>query len=399
MTIPYSSPQPLPLGGLLDVDINDQTLTNGQVISYDVTTSTWKNSAGGGGGGASILGTDEAVVFKDGVNGNTFTNGITRNVTLPNYTMNLDTANKFVGINKINPAAALDVDGTALFSTGTDTLKIESDTIGLSAGLLSLKLYSNNTTASDAITEINSSDKSVGASSLASFGVNIPDAPNGVDTGAFYKIRLQLGFNLQTPGHPLWSEQFPFDPTQTNFPTQQSVEYYNTLPLDFKRIIARTASGISVTPATIYIISLFGTTAAFQDRCFYDPCMMRTRKSGVGWTWAGAPTQYRDGDIKAMLKVRWYFEGRWQGSNPQNRLDMYVNQYRSGVLFRNYLVSVSNNADACFMSGERNFMGFANYGEDINWGTDDFQVEVANQGIDDVTVDLAQVEMEFILAQ
>ena len=127
--------------------------------------------------------------------------------------------------------------------------------------------------------------------------------------------------------------------------------------------------------------------------------MMRSRKIGTGWIYAGAPTQYRDSDIKAMLKVRWYFEGRWASSNPANRVDMYVNQFRSGVLLRAYLVSISNNADSCFMSGERLFMGFANYGEDIDWGRDDFQVEIANMGAFDVNVDLAQVEMEWILAQ
>ena len=44
-------------------------------------------------------------------------------------------------------------------------------------------------------------------------------------------------------------------------------------------------------------------------------------------------------------------------------------------------------------------MGFANYGEDIDWGRDDFQVEIANQGVDNVRVDLAQCELRFILAQ
>ena len=100
-----------------------------------------------------------------------------------------------------------------------------------------------------------------------------------------------------------------------------------------------------------------------------------------------------------MLKVRWYFEGRWASSNPANRVDMYVNQYRSGALLRGFLVGISNNADSCFMSGERNFLGYANLGEDIDWSRDDFQVEIANQGAFNVSVDLAQVEMEWILAQ
>ena len=88
-----------------------------------------------------------------------------------------------------------------------------------------------------------------------------------------------------------------------------------------------------------------------------------------------------------------------QSSNNNNRLDMYVNQFRNGALLRAFQVATSNNADACFLSGERNFLGYANFGEDINWGTDDFQVEVANQGQHDISVDLAQVEMEWILAQ
>jgi hypothetical protein len=111
--------------------------------------------------------------------------------------------------------------------------------------------------------------------------------------------------------------------------------------------------------------------------------------------------QYRTEDIKAMLNVRWYFEGSWSGSSQGNRLDMYVNQFRGGGLLRTYLVAISNNADSCFLSGERTFMGFAAYGEDINFSTDDFQVEIANQtsGGNDITVSLAQVELKFILAQ
>jgi len=126
---------------------------------------------------------------------------------------------------------------------------------------------------------------------------------------------------------------------------------------------------------------------------------MRSRKIGSGWVYAGAPTQYRVEDIRAMLKVRWYFEGRWISSNPANRIDMYVNQYRNGALFRTFLVGVSNNANTCFMSGERNFLGYANLGEDIDWSQDDFLVEIANMGSFDIIVDLAQVEMEWIIAQ
>ena len=394
---------PLPvsqLNQLNDVVIDPDTLAGGQVISWDTTDEVWKNTAGGGGGGTIITGTNEAVVFKNGTNGDAVSDGISKNTTFSGYTMNLNTTSKRVGINKTSPTTTLDVGGNALFTNGGDGLSIDGDLVGLVAGTNSLKLYSHNLPAvPEGLTEINSDRKIISSSGLVSKEPVAFDAPNGFDRGAFYKIQLSRGFNQQAAGHPLWDEQFSFDNTTTQFPTGQIVEYYDTLPRDFKRIVGRTATGVAISPANVYVISFFGSTFSFQDRCIYDPCMMRSRKSGSGWVFAGAPTQYRDSDIRAMLKVRWYFEGRWTSSNPANRLDMYVNQFRNGVLFRSYLVGISNNADSCFMSGERLFMGFASYGEDIDWGQDDFQVEIANQGAFDVSVDLAQVEMEWIRAQ
>lgn len=382
---------------LLNTNINITTLAAGDGLIWDATSESWVNGAGGGGGG--IVGNDDQVLFKQGGVGNTFTNGISRDATAPSMTMNLNTTNKYVGVNKQNPAVNLDVGGDAQFTNATETLKIEGDLVGLVAGTETLKLYSHNLPAvADGLTEISSSNKVISSSGLLSKEPSAFDAPNGLDRGAFYKIQLSRGFNQQPPD-PLWAEQFPFDPTQTQFPTGQVEEYYNSLPRNFARAVARTATGVAISPANVYVISNFGSTFSFQDRCIYDPCMMRSRKVGVGWVWAGAPTQYRDTDIKAMLKVRWYFEGRWATPSANNRLDMYVKQFRSGGILRNFLVGISNNADSCFMSGERLFMGFANYGEDINWGTDDFQVEIANQGSADISVDLAQVEMEWIRAQ
>ena len=400
MSVPYST-RPYPtLAQVLDVDINPDTLVSGQVITWNDTTQYWQNTAGGGGGGATITGTDNAVVFKNGTDGDAPNDGITKQVASAGYTMNLDTSNKRVGVNKNNPAVNLDVNGVAQFANGGDTLKIDGDLAGLSVGTNTLKLYSHNLpTPADGLTEINSSRKLITSSSLLSKDPRLFDAPNGQDLGAFYKIMLRRGFNLQPAGHPLWDEQLSFDATQTQFPTGQIVEYHDTLPRDFKRIVGRTATGVAIAPANVYVISNFGSTFSFQDRCIYDPCMMRSRKTGNGWVWAGAPTQYRDAEVKAMLKVRWYFEGRWQGPSANNRVDMYVNQYRSGVLLRAYLVAISNNADSCFMSGERLFMGQANYGEDIDWGRDDFQVEMSNQGAFDIEVNLAQVELEWIRAQ
>ena len=52
------------LDTLNDVDIDDQTLTNGQGIVYDATAQKWKNGSvgGGGGGGGHTYSTTEQVV-------------------------------------------------------------------------------------------------------------------------------------------------------------------------------------------------------------------------------------------------------------------------------------------------------------------------------------------------
>ena len=115
MTVPYSSPQFPTLGQIKNVSIDPGTLANGQVIAYDATANNWKNSAGGGGGGATISGTNNAVVFKDGTNGDADNAGITRTPGLLNYTAYLDTANKRLGVNKATPSTTLDVNGIGNF--------------------------------------------------------------------------------------------------------------------------------------------------------------------------------------------------------------------------------------------------------------------------------------------
>jgi hypothetical protein len=390
------------LQGLGDVNINRQTLANGQVIQYDDTTRKWVNATGGG-GGSSIVGTNGAVVFKDGLQGNAYSDGMTQIVGSAGFAMNVDRAAKRLGINKVNPASTLDVGGDATVNgsssvVGTATVKTENDTLGIVTAN-PLRLFSHNLTAAGDVTIVDSDVKKIESSTLVSSAPLATDAPNGTDSNGFYKIELVQGFPQQ-PGGGLFDQQENYDPLQTQFPTGQRVEYQNSLPLNFPVIIGRTATGVAIVPATVYVITNFGTTFAFQDRCVYDPCQMRSRKQGVGWVWAGAPVQYRLEDTKAMLNVKWYFEGRWTAPSPDNRVHVYVNQFRGGGLLRSFLVAISNNADSCFISGERTFMGHANFGEDINWETDDFQVEIANQApIESVFVDLAQVEMRFILAQ
>ena len=102
-----------------------------------------------------------------------------------------------------------------------------------------------------------------------------------------------------------------------------------------------------------------------------------------------------------MFNVKWYFEGAWAVQNPDNRVHMYVNHYRSGALVRAHLVAVSNNNHpGCFLSGERTFLTHSSaFGEEAIWDTDDFLVEIANQGAENINIGIGQVEMRFILAQ
>lgn len=324
------------------IDVKLTNLANSEILAWNATNSKWENATNGGGGGVA-----------------------------QNLQQVLTQGNDGGSLNVRNPGS---IGNTA---TGV------------------LRLYTNNDTTDAASTVIDGVQKKVQSSTLRSLNNTGFDAPNGTDSAGFYKIALRRGFPQQAGGG-LFDQQESYDALQTQFPTGQTVEYQNTLPLNFPVIIGRTATGVQISPASVYVISNFGSTFSFADRCIYDPCQMRSRKQLNGWVWAGAPVQYRSEETKAMLNAKWYFQGRWAGSNQGNRVHMYVNQFRSGTLLRQYLVAISNNADSCFISGERTFMGFANYGEDIDWGRDDFQVEIANQGVDNVRVDLAQVELRFI---
>ena len=140
-----------------------------------------------------------------------------------------------------------------------------------------LRLYTNNDTADAASTVIDAVQKKVQSSTLRSLNNTGFDAPNGTDTAGFYKIALGRGFPQQAGGG-LFDARASYDALQTQFPTGQTVEYQNTLPLNFPVIIGRTATGVQISPASVYVISNFGSTFSFADRCIYDPCQMRSRK-------------------------------------------------------------------------------------------------------------------------
>ncbi len=403
MTVPYST-KPIPtVGQLRDVDINNNTLSTGQVISYDSADGVWKNTPGGGGGGATITGTDNAVVFKNGVNGDAVSDGITKTVGLAGYTINLDTTSKRVGINKINPAATLDVNGIALFDDATETLKIQGDLVGLSAGTETLKLYSHNTPAGTALTEVDSSNLKISSSAFRSYDPDSFDLANTQDTNSIYKMKLQGGTTRQTVATPAFDIQEPFRPLA--FPTGQVVEYQNKVPLQKPIIISRNLGPQTVAPATIRVVTSFGSrrnAPFFDDGMIYDPCNMRAKLTGTGWNSAGAPVVYRVADLKLGFTVSWNIHGTWVGGGGglSHRGDIYVVQYRNGGVLRNHLVQQLEQEAEIWWIGKKTFLGWdVSAGEDFDPLTDYYEVELANQGGVDLTYNSALVEIECWLAQ
>ena len=398
--IPFST-KPVPtVGQLRNVNINANTLATGQVISYDSTTQLWANTAGGGGGGATITGTDEAVVWKNGVNGVATQFGISKNTTLAGYAMNIDIPNKRVGVNKATPSVPLDVVGTTKISDGVNTLTIDGDEVGLDTAPV-LRLYTNNDKTDDASVRVDGAGKALLVGGTV--GTNAPalfDAPNSTTQDGIYKIKLQQGMNLAVAVAP-FDAQNPLSNATTSFPTGQVVEYQNNKPIQDWAIISRLANGVTITPAVAYVFSNFGSFSAFTDRMIYDPMGCRSRlAAGIQWQWAGAPSVLRVVGNEFMINVKWYVDGVFSIADPVNQLDIYITQYRNGALLRQYLVSTQGApSQAYHTSGERTFMGMAPYGEDFNCLTDDFQAEMVNFGANSFTIGTTQTEFRFILAQ
>ncbi len=408
MTIPYST-KPVPtLGQLRNVNINANTLATGQVVSYDATTQLWVNSAGGGGGGgATITGTDEEAVFKNGVNGDAPSTGISKNATAAGYTMNLNTANKYVGINKNNPTTTLDVNGIADFTDNLQTIRISEQRIGLvSAAPNELKLYSANLPAVvDGLTTIDSVNKKVSSSALRSLDPTSVDVANTTDENSIYKMRLQDGTTRQSVGPPLsiFDIQEPFRPL--SFPTGQVVEYQNKVPLQKPIIIGRNLGPQVIAPAGTRNVSTFGirrNAPFFDDGMTYDPCNMRAvLTGGTGWNTAGAPVAYRVPDLKVGFTISWNIHGTFTAPGPTlNRGDVYIIQYRNGAILYNHLVQQIETEAEAWWVGKKTFLGWDAFsGEDFDVMTDYYEVELANLSPVDLVYNSCQVEIECWLAQ
>lgn len=394
------------LGDLLDCDTSNQ-------LAGLVLTSLGNNqgynlqAGGGGGGGATINGDNQAVVFKDGTDGNTYTGGITRSAGTANYAMNLNTTSYRVGIggasNALNPVNTLEVYGDVRIkgkTPDTNEIVIASDNIGNILGGSVLRLYSNNTIVPEDICVVDSFNRtfSVGGT-MRTLAPTAFDFPNSTIEDGIYKIKLDLGMNLWV-GAP-FDAQNQFSAATTAFPVGQVVEYQNNQPIQNHAIISRLANNATITPAVPYQITNFGSVSAFTDRMIYDPMGCRSRlASGTQWQWCGAPSVLRRLGNQFLINVKWYIDGVWGLADPANQLDIYVNQYRNAVLFRQFLVSTSGSPSTAYhTSGERTFMGFAGYGEDYDCLTDDYQAEIVNFGANSFTIGTTQTEFKFILAQ
>ncbi len=397
------SPLPITqLDQLYDVVIDPATLTAGQIISWNSTDEVWKNVAGGGGGGISITGSTDAVVFRTATgDGVAEGDGIFKNAGTAGYTMNLDRSNKRVGVNTATPVTTLDIGGNAQV-VGSDTIKLENDTLGIITGAGDLKLYSGNLPAvADGLTTINSVDKKTGSSAFRSYNPATFDLANTTDENSVYKIQLRDGTERQAVATPAFDIQEAFRPLA--FPTGQIVEYQNKVPIQKPIIISRNLGPQTILPATTRVVTSFGVrrnAPFFDDGMTYDPCNMRAKLTGVGWNSAGAPVVYRNARAKLGFTISWNIHGTWLGAG--NRCDVYVVQYRNGAILYNHLVQQLEQDREVWCIGKKTFLGWdVTAGEDFDPTTDYYEVELANMSGTgtNLTYNSALVEIECWLAQ
>lgn len=410
--------QALSLNQLNDVVIDKNTLINGQGILYNSTSKKWENSdISGGGGGGGLTGTNLAALFLDGTQGNAFGDAITSNVGATGFAMNVDRTNKRIGINKNNPTVTLDVagnsilggnltvNGTADFTDNSQTIKISEEKIGLTTGTNELKLYSSNLPATlEGLTTVDSTNKKTSSSAFRTYDPVAPDVANTTDTNSYYKMRLRAGTDRQTIATPAFDiqEVFPAAPP-LEFPTQQVVEYQNKVPLHKPICMMRTAGPIIVSPATARVVSVLGQQRGvpfFDDSVLYDPLNMRSRlTAGTGWNKWGAPVVYRVPDLRVGWTISWSIHGTWT-SGASNRCDLYLNQFRNGALFRTILIHQLEADREFWLVGKRTFLTWTSaLNEDFDPTTDDYELEIANQGAHDFIFNEATCEAECWIAQ
>ena len=387
---------------LLDTEIDFSTLTAGDVLTWEATEQVWINAAGGGGGGG-IVGTDDDALFKQGGNANTFTNGITRDPTLTGRALTLNTTFLRCGIggasNAVNMVNTLEVFGGVRIKekVGINEIVLDGDNIGNIIGGTVLRLYSNNTITPEDICVVDSFNKKfIVGGTMQTLPPTAFDFPNGTSTSGIYKMKLEQGANLWTGA--FFDGQNPFNPASVGFPSGAVKEYQNDKLLMGSIVCCRNAINSPLATGFADVFSVAGTFGAGLDQCYYDPLGSRGRLTGgTIWDFIAAPSVGRSATDIYIVRVSFHFEGQWSGSNPNNRCNINLNQYRSGGLYRNYTLGISNNSDVIGMSGNKTILGGLVF-QDYDASTDDFQVEAANFGVDDILLGQGSCEFEFILS-
>ena len=408
MSGPYArKPYPF-LDQLRNLNINPLTLINGDTIQYNSATTTWENQPLTGGGTANLIGPDNFAVFKSGTNGVSDPQCISRVPGTGGCAMVINGPTFAVGIGVASPNVALDVNGSQRIASGSGaSLRVmrfipASSSVGMLTSV-PLVLYSNNALTSPNATRVDGIVNNIQSSSFRSYNPTTFDAPNTTDTNSVYKVKLREGINLWTSGG-VFDNQNIFSSANVYFPTEQIVEYQNNKPIQYPKIIGQLTTATNIVFGGNAFVSYFGALVGAEEECIYDPLNMRAFKTGLEWTYWGAPSLYRNATDKFIINVKFFLSGDWSGFDPSDGLIIYIFQYRSGVFFTQHelVITTPNTATTSMrLSGERTLLGFVTGGsEEFIADTDYYAIEIANQsGVNDFNVTRFTIESEFVFAQ
>lgn len=146
------------------------------------------------------------------------------------------------------------------------------------------------------------------------------------------------------------------------FPQGNSITYFKGFPLMNNILVMKTrdAAGVPV-PIGYNRLSLTGSTASFQDRVFYDPLALRCEKVSTAFT----RIKVRPSVLNMMWNFRVHYDFDFPVRNPDNRVRIYVEQFRGGASLRTYkLLDLFTNNIENVGSAERMING-GGMGEDV----------------------------------
>jgi len=396
---------PVPyLGQIRDVNINPSTLATGDTIIYDNVSGTWENGVGGGGGGtATITGSNDFAVFKNGINGYADPACICRVPGTPGAAIIINPTTKSIGLGINVPTERLEVSGV-IKAAGALLTNLQLIPTSAAIGMVSnhpLKLYSNNALTAPNATTVDGIQNNIQSASFKSYAPANFDAADTLDKNSIYKIKLNNGMDLWTGG--VFNNQANFSAAGTSFPTGQTVEYQNERPIQFPKIIGQFLTSTNIGGGTSAYTTYFGTTVGANDECIYDPMGMRAFKMASDWAYWGAPSLFRTATAKFIINVKIFLSGDWAGFSTNDSLIIRIEQYRNNVFYTQHeLARTTPNSASQRMrfNCERTFLGFVTGGnEEFIANTDYYNIQIENLGSNDFLVSRVNVESEFIFAQ